>query len=304
MNLRITAQDFLNNLKDFAKKLSDAGQPSESEEKKTLKKELDEIEQAYNNSPYMTINGKKIAILKPMEDNPLSDEEIAATAENFYAEDKKNKSDKLNDSYADKVRLKEESKAALDKSVEKSAAEIAAKTAEAKSATENDALKRGIARSSIVMEELNGLDKQSIDALGKLYETAAESEAKINSEIDSLKTELSDALNALDGETAVKINEKIKALTAERDKKSAEVLKYNNSLKSETAKQLNEIGKDIDETNSTEYIESNAAKIKKLYSYYYSLGENGAKELTSDEDFVKKYVGSKGYDYLKKIINR
>ena len=91
MNLKVTVEEFLNNLKNAAKQSAETVKEEESDKKKALKSELDEIEQAYNNSPYMTINGKKVALLKPLEDDPASDEEIKATAESIYEEDKKNK---------------------------------------------------------------------------------------------------------------------------------------------------------------------------------------------------------------------
>ena len=289
-------------LEDFLKSSSLEDKTTEDEKKKKLVEELEEIEQAYKNSPYMTINGKKIAKTEELSYEPLTDEEIEKTATATVNSEAEEAKKKLNDSADKKIETLSEKKAETLKNAEESAVKIAEKTESAKENAENQALKRGIGRSSIISEELKDLDKASIDALGKVYGEVNGQIAKIDESISALQTELIDALDALDGETAVKINERIKTLKAERDKKAEEVKKYNNSLREKSAEKLNAMKIKGDEKDSDEYIESNANKIKKLYSYYYSLGEEAKEELSSDEDFIKKYVGTNGYNYLKNLL--
>ena len=212
-------------LEDFLKSSSADNKTNEDDKKKNLEKELEEIEEAYKNSPYMTINGKKIAKTEELKFEPISDEEIEKTATETATKEAEEAKKKLNDSANKKIETLNDKKAETLKNAENSATKITEKTDEAKESAENQALKRGIARSSIIAEELKDLDKASIDAIGKVMSEANGQVSKIDENISALQTELVTALDALDGETAVKINEKIKTLKAERDKKAEEVQK-------------------------------------------------------------------------------
>ena len=302
MNLKVTIQDFLDSLSKTAEKVKE--EKEENEKKKALEAELDEIEKAYQNSPYMTFNNKKVGKVTELKYEPMSDEEIEETAKTEAENEKKEKEKKLKSVAEEKISALGESKNYIKENLDGATAKISEETEKAKTSAENQALKRGIARSSIVAEELAGLDDASLKALGEVYKKANADLAKADEKIATLKAELSSALDELDGETAVKINEKIKSLKSERDKKAEEVTKYNNALREQTAKEMNSVAKYTGEKNSEEYIKANGDKLKKLYSYYYSLGEDAEKELGEDEEFIKKYVGSDGYSYLKNLLKK
>ncbi|MBO4323272.1 MAG: hypothetical protein J5836_01275 [Clostridia bacterium] len=305
MNIKVTLQDFLNTLKEAVEKVKEKSPKETGDAKDALKAELEEIEQAYKNSPYMTFNGTKVPKLNEISYSPASDEEIAKTAEEEVKAERAEKEKKLKNTAEEKIAALGERKTEAEKNAAGYAAKISESTKEAKQEAENQALKRGIGRSSIIAEELAGLDEAAVKALGEVYSSLGSEIAKIDSSISSLKTELTDALDSLDGETAVKINEKIKSLQAERDKKQEEVTKYNNSLRASSAEQLKKLGiENAAEEDSEEYVKQNADKIRKLYAYYYSLGDGAKKELKNDKEFIEKYVGSSGYSYLNNLLNK
>lgn len=215
--------DIVSYLKEKAKKNLEKSKQDETNYDSALKELTDYIE---GNKP----SYEKTPKYERYEYDSPSDEEIKKAAEEELSGYVENNERKLRNEYAEREKElgknMESNKALFDESSEK-LKDAYETTTEALS---NDALKRGLARSSIA---LNG----QIEA-GKAYRDSAESlikeyerkRADIDSELAGLETELSSALDSFRIDYAAKLATRINELKSEREKNEREAIEYNNSL--------------------------------------------------------------------------
>lgn len=266
---------------------------------------LEKIDEDYKNTSDRTYGGTVVPVLKEKTYDALSDDEIKKKAESEYAdltnlrrEELKRQSEEKKKAYADK-------KEDLAEDVKTEETRVKTAYAAAKENAANEAIKRGIARSSIVSEQLKELDEAEIDDVEELYKAARTSIAAVDEKIAGLSDELNEALEKLDVETAVKINKRIRELEEERREREEETLEYNNGLKEDRAKLLTSLGNSgvkVKEENSQEYIDARSDKLRELYNYYKEVGDNVVSELEEDRARIEKYVGADGYAYLKRAL--
>ena len=100
----------------------------------------------------------------------------------------------------------------------------------AKQNTDDDMLKRGIARSSIAANKKAALESEEAKVRADISAEYARSVAAIESKLSSLAAERESALNDFNLAYAARLEERIRDLKSERDKNAAEALKYNNTL--------------------------------------------------------------------------
>ncbi len=182
-----------------------------------------------------------------LEYDSASDEELGSRAENelkdYYGSGKnaiESEIDALGKKY-------EAEKIAADKAAKDKTEAIYGAYGAAKESTDNDVLRRGLARSSIAALRRSELDeaaaKETAAVARELYDTAL----KIDKEIEGLGVKREKALNDFDIAYASKLAERIGELITERDKKAAEALKYNNSLTEKEHKaEIDRISKESD----------------------------------------------------------
>lgn len=302
INDETTEKKKANDEKNAVKTQSQA-QSGDSAEKKSLYDSLDKINDDYEKTDVRSYNGTVIPKLNEKTYDAPTDEEIIKTA---TEEEKANTARKKQAAEA----VAEEKKAALD--LQKAGYENYAKESEkrisnsyetAKNNASDEAIKRGIARSSIISEQLKDFDEAKIKDVENAYVTAREKIAEADEKIGSLTEELSKAVASYDMEEAVKINERINALKEERTKKQNEVTEYNNALKEKRAKTLSSLGlsgMDLVEEKSDEYIAAQNEKLQALYKYYRKAANK--KEFLQDAERIRKYVGNDGFEYLSKYI--
>lgn len=302
INDKTTEKKKANDEKNAVKTQSQA-QSGDSAEKKSLYDSLDKINDDYEKTDVRSYNGTVIPKLNEKTYDAPTDEEIIKTA---TEEEKANTARKKQAAEA----VAEEKKAALD--LQKAGYENYAKESEkrisdsyetAKNNASDEAIKRGIARSSIISEQLKDFDEAKIKDVENAYATAREKIAEADEKIVSLTEELSKAVASYDMEEAVKINERINALKEERTKKQNEVTEYNNALKEKRAKTLSSLGlsgMDLVEEKSDEYIAAQNEKLQALYKYYRKAANK--KEFLQDAERIRKYVGNDGFEYLSKYI--
>ena len=302
INDETTEKKKANDEKNAVKTQSQA-QSGDSAEKKSLYDSLDKINDDYEKTDVRSYNGTVIPKLNEKTYDAPTDEEIIKTA---TEEEKANTARKKQAAEA----VAEEKKAALD--LQKAGYENYAKESEkrisdsyetAKNNASDEAIKRGIARSSIISEQLKDFDEAKIKDVENAYATAREKIAEADEKIVSLTEELSKAVASYDMEEAVKINERINSLKEERTKKQNEVTEYNNALKEKRAKTLSSLGlsgMDLVEEKSDEYIAAQNEKLQALYKYYRKAANK--KEFLQDAERIRKYVGNDGFEYLSKYI--
>lgn len=172
-----------------------------------------------------------------------------------------------------------------------------------KDAAEKDAVKRGIARSSIISGQKHAYDSDMASNLIKLSEDTYKEIARIDSDIDELEAEKTKALNDFDIVYAAKLAIEIENRRTERDEKAEAVQKYNNQLEKEAAEyEINrqkseqslikgEIDiKNADSETAKKYSELISERDDETYNYVknYLSGLTAAqrKSLYSDPEFI------------------
>lgn len=272
-----------------------------SDEKRALKSALDKIDADYAADETRSYSGIVVPKLQEKTYDAPTDEKIESTAKaeaNAIADIKRNALKKNADEKRAALEIAiDEQKAAADKKKKS----LSDSYAVAKENAANEAIKRGIARSSIISEQLADFDADNVKGNAAIDYAAENAISKINDEIESLSDKLSDALADLDTETAVKINERIRELKTERQKRSDEVIDYNNKIAEKKAalkEQLIKKGQTEQEENSDQYAQAYSEKLSALYDYYRSFGEDAKTAIAADKNFIVKYIGDKGYDLL------
>lgn len=268
--------------------------------KENLYKKLEKIDEDYAKEDKRTYDGKVLPKYEKKTYDAPSDEEIADAAkqaEKSVTAEKKRLAEKEAD---DKIAVVKDKIADVNAAVNESGKRINDAYAQAKTNAAAEAVKRGIARSSIVAEQLRSLDEGKIDRLEKVYGDGRRQTDELNDEIERLNKSMSDALKKYDVEEAIKINERIITLKNEREKTKNEIAAYNNALQDKRNKVLNELGArgiEVTEENSDEYKNARVAKIRALYDYYKN-SPDALAELAQDKNIVERYVGNDGYEYL------
>ena len=142
------------------------------------------------------------------------------------------------------LRLKSEAEAAeleakrtaYDNGKRATDAELEQKYIAAARAIDNDAIRRGLARSSVASVERGALEREY---LSKSADAAREYSAAISgleSDIAAVNRKLQDALNDFNLTYAAKLNQKLSELKQQRDQKIMDVIEYNNEVKKDQAK--------------------------------------------------------------------
>ncbi len=100
----------------------------------------------------------------------------------------------------------------------------------AKKNTDADMLKRGLARSSIAALSKKEIELNAASAKAELDAALSRELNELDGKINELATKREEALNEFNLAYAAKLTQRITELKSERDKKTSEAIKYNNSL--------------------------------------------------------------------------
>ncbi|HEY8424202.1 MAG TPA: hypothetical protein VIL23_05560 [Clostridia bacterium] len=233
------AIDFQKLLKNLSDKISPTdNQPkitpiysikTTSDNDKALKEELDKIDRQFTLSPTHDIKLPELE-LERMEYRPLSDQEIEELAKSSLAE-YYNKSSKAieQDAINQQKNLEDYKKQLYDALVQKEQ-NITQSYDQAKKDVAAQALKRGLARSSIAVLMEKELDAQKAKEIAQARNSYIEQAAEIDYKIADLEAKKQAAMNDLDITYAAKLAIEINELKQEREQKIKEVQKYNNEL--------------------------------------------------------------------------
>lgn len=248
------------------------------------KNKLQEIYDALDNvSNKFSVSDSKVSVpqkvtLEKMEFTKPTNAEIKQNSENLLADYKNTSIQNINNEY----KLKEDelfsNKQSLINSTENTKNQLNTYYDNAKANAESQALKRGLARSSIIINQLDAFDNEKIKDYKVLDEELSGQINAINFELNGLSSQKQAALNNFDVAYAVKLQEKINELTAELNKKEAEVIEYNNEISLQEAK----FNKDVDELAS-ELNKSNINEVYDLIDLYGKYGQNVVEKVKSDQ---------------------
>lgn len=184
----------------------------------------------------------------------------------------------------------------------------------AKEDTSTEALKRGLQRSSIVLLQLNGLDKAKAESLSDIAKSLSAELQAGEEKIAQLNRELDESLEALDLELATEIQAELDSEIEKLNEKRKEIITFNNNvdkLEAEYKLKANASTEDylkLEESLAEKY-KGVAYKDKMTditeacKEYFGSLDRDTAlKELSKNDDLIKA-LGERFYDIYYFIIN-
>lgn len=177
---------------------------------------------------------------------------------------------------------------------------------EAKENAQNQALKRGLQRSSVIMNLLKEYDDGKFAKFNEIDAKYEDKNSALDEQIAKLDKDLADSIKKLDFETAINVQSEIEKLKKERDDKNAEVLKYNNQLSEKIAKykqnlENSEYGKKIlaavEEQKNAYY----RKMVDKVIGYYQTLSND---EMLDDylSGEYEKLLGASGLKLLRTYV--
>lgn len=258
--------------------------------------------------------------LEKMEFTAPTNEEVKKSAENSLFDYKNESLQKINDDFDSATK-----KIDIDLENEKQAFssrkdELESLYGSLKKDASDDAVKRGLARSSIIVSKLEAFDKGMLDSYLELDKEYQKKFSDLNSEKSLLEMQKQNALSSFDIAYAVKLEEKINELNSEIAKEEEKVLKYNNEIaekEAEYEKELEELQNKIiredrqDNLDLIEYLTKEGVvayddlKAREKYEYAYEKlkglsKEEALNELKNNVDY-SKHLG-RYYDKLLSIF--
>ena len=199
---------------------------------KTIMQQFEDVDNKYNT---LTSSDSNLD-LERLEYSKPSDSDIKNKAESSLMDYKNSKISSINDNFDAKTENIDQSIEKIKKSEEKDKEEIYQTYQGLKQDAKDDAVKRGLARSSIIVNTLSNYDNGMVN---KLLEKSNEISAKISSyenERNLLEEQKQNALSSFDIEYAVKLQEKIDEINSDILAREEEVTKYNNEISELEAK--------------------------------------------------------------------
>ena len=165
-----------------------------------------------------------------MEYDAPTDDEISERAESELSDFKNQSENGIEKESELKREQYEADKADADLMRSQAEAKAGEAYAEAKKNVDSDLLKRGLSRSSIAANKIAAIAKGEADAKNEIYNEYAKKVGELNDKINALSLSREQALNDFNIAYAAKLTERINELKNERNQKTLEALKYNNSL--------------------------------------------------------------------------
>ena len=221
----------------------------ENSEIKNLIDKIVDIDSNYRNIDIPDYNEPKF---EKLEDVVVDTDKIASDARDSLSAYKSESINKINNDY-DAEKKKLDSKLVdINKSAIEEKSNVKQYFDNATEDDKNNAITRGIGRSSIIINALDAFDKGEIEEFNRIDSELTDNINAIDFQLTSLSQQKEQALNDFDIAYAVKLNDKINSLTSELQKKQNEVIKYNNQISEKESKykqDYDEFVADIEDKN-------------------------------------------------------
>ena len=260
--------------------------------------------------------------LEEIDYTPRTDEDILDAAQKEIDYQKAVDKDKAQSKYETSSATLEKSKQAADENLKKSYQNLEKVYDELRAKAENDAIKRGIARSSIIMSKLGDLDYAKMLSAGEVEKAYNDTVGDIDLRLRALENDRDVAMGELDLKYADELAKRIADLKQERDELTLKYEKYNNTVREKNAKYESEretqISKFLQEKEKEQKAQESAqAEHEKKYGYsgdklteyqhrydlayefYTSLSPDIAVDALKSAPNMKYYLGL----YYDKLLN-
>lgn len=235
-----------------------------------LSDEFDKIDKRFSDltNSDVELNLEKINYERPTE------EAVKTSAENYLKSFKDSSIDKINSDYQKQEDILSSNINTLNEDKKQKESDIKELYSSAKESESNDALKRGLARSSIVIERRNALDDEMITKISDLSRDVSNKINELNSQVDLLESQKQAALSSFDIEYAIKLQDKIDSINNDLFEKEQKIIKYNNEIKQIEAK------------HQQEQDEQNFNNITNLAEIYAKYGTGVVDEIKNGQKYV------------------
>lgn len=276
--------------------------------------ELKNIESNFLQNDY--VDAPEELNLSTIEVPNKTDDDLISEAKNSLEQKYSNKKDTTNQNFEKQIEKILLANEAYKKSTEDKRKEINNIYDSSIKETENQALKRGLARSSIIIGQISNLEenkaKELVDILNELDKNLTENET----EIANLEKEKDNALTSLDIEYAIELDEKIQALNDKYNKAKQDAIEFNNNVsklqaeyklnlekqKQNKQKQLTELENKYGSQYTKDLIKTEQFNF--LKNYFNSIDKNTAISMFLTNKELKNILGDRYaemYQYLKSM---
>lgn len=207
---------------------------------KSVLQEFEKIDNKYTFGDKMDIG----LDLKRDEYVAPSKEEVEQKAKNSLESYKNQNVNAINDSFDKKSKQIEQDIEMVKSNNQVVKNEIQNTYNQVKENASNDAIKRGLARSSIIVNTLSNYDNKMLNDLSVLASKTNDELASLDTQKNTLELEKSNALNDFNIEYAVKLQSQIDQINKDIAKAQESALKYNNEIAELEAKWAKEQNKE------------------------------------------------------------
>ncbi len=208
--------------------------PNNSEERSKLEEEIKRLE----SSAFGSVGKPTLAQteLNEIEYTPPTDEYLAVEVENSLANDRADQIQAIRDRSENEVKQNTAVRDAYISDRDGERATLAENYEAAVRAVDNDAIKRGLARSSVAAVGRSELESEYLKRNADVEKSYGKKIAELDGEIAAADGKLRAALDDFNLSYATRLNQKIAELKAERDQKIERVTSFNNSVREKQAK--------------------------------------------------------------------
>ena len=202
-------------------------QLTESADVEKLLKQINNINKSFATSSVELDNDVSFEKLNQVN---KTDDELLKEAQNSLYDYKKSSLDKINNDTTTKQQELVRDIDNVETQAIKDKNNIASYYDNAREEAGNDALKRGLARSSIVINTLDAFNDDEIASYKQIDDEVSNKVNALNFEINALNSQRESALNDFDIEYAVKLDATLSQLKKELGEQQMAITKYNNDI--------------------------------------------------------------------------
>lgn len=247
---------------------------------------------------------KKIDYVAPTQ------EEVEEKAKNTLQSYKNQEIKAINDNYDKKNEQINQNVEQTKENSQLAKNEIKDTYSKVKQDASNDAIKRGLARSSIIVNQLSNYDNKMLNELSVLASETNDKLESLSTQKNSLELEKNNALNDFDIEYAVKLQNEIDTINSDIAKAEQTALKYNNEIaeiEAKWAKEQNQTNYDrqadlLQIINKYGSYAIDYAKQNEKYAlakqYFSQMDKDVALEELQNNPAYKRNIGSVNYNKL------
>jgi len=276
--------------------------------------ELDSIQKSIENYDYIDapneLNLQKVDVPEKTEDELLK-----IAKESLSSKYDLNKAS-TNDSFERQINNLLNKQDLMKIDAENSKSEINSYYDEVSKDTENQALKRGLARSSIIINQLSNINGNKANELISVMKTLQQKLGENQENISSLENEKEIALNNLDIEYAIELNNKLNDVKSEYKKAREDAINFNNNVEKLKAEYKLDLDKqkldkqekltELKSEYNVDYVNNQIknAKYEYLKTYFDTLDKEYALNLFLSNEKLKSILGNDYQKLYNYILNK